>query len=329
MNKIAIIVDSLQNDKKKLFSNEIERSILKICASITHEILKIDSFVQITVIAFIEDSVMQISHLSGNILHHYQGIRRCLRKKTKNKNLVTESIDIARRLFFENKKKEKCGIFFINNNFFHNNNFHQILAGILKDNIAFHGISLGNNSFILATLCRVSGGINFISHQKNMQQIIINIKKILSNNQIFTGNIFRPCILRKKFFLFIKFSIFKKNFLEILKEFCPQCKYTNGFMNKEFCFNCGFNFHSIKFNKNKFFKKKALKRECLFFYNKFSVFFSKLVWKNNLDSKQFILKLNDFDLKRKFSTNFYQNYFLKFFFFKSTFSSINSIFCFN
>jgi len=329
MNKIAIIIDSPQNNKKKLFFNEIERNILKICAAITHEILKTDSFVQINILAFIEDSVMQISHLSGNILHHYQGIRRCLKKRTKNKNLVTESIDMVRRIFFENRKKDGCGIFFINNNFFHNNNFHQILAGLIKDNITFHGISLGNTSFILETLCRVTGGVNFVFYLKNMKQIIINIKNILSNNQIFTGNIFKHSIFGKKFFFFLKISISKLNLLEILIEFCPQCKFTNGFVNKEFCFNCGFNFHSIKFNKSKIFKKNLLKGDFPVFYNIFSFFFSKLIWKNRLDSKKFILILNEFNLKHKFSTKIYQNYFLSFFFFKSTFSNIKSIFCFN
>lgn len=329
MNKIAIIVDSLQNDNKKLFFNEIERNILKICAAITHVILKIDSFIQINIIALLEDSVMQISHLSGNILHHYQGIRRCLRKRTKNKNLVIESIDIVRRIFFENRRKNGCGIFFINNNFFHNNNFHQILAGLIKNNITFYGISLGNTTFILKTLCRVTGGVNFVSYQKNMKQIIINIKKILSNNQKFIGNIFKPCIFGKKFFFFLKISISEINFLEILIEFCPQCKYTNGFVYKEFCFNCGFNFHSIKINKSNFFKKKPLKGDLLVFYNFFSVFFSKLIWKNRLDSNKFILILDESDLKHKFSTRIYQNYFLSFFFFKSTFSNIKSIFCFN
>ena len=280
MKKIAIILDSIDFEKKYLLTNEIDNLILKICSHLIHEILKNDILAQVTILCLLEDSVRQISHLSGNINHHFQGIKRFFRKKTKKKDLFKDSLSFVRRLFFENKKAEICSIFFISNNPYQNNDFHNILAGVLKDDIIFNNISLNYNSFAMETLCKISKGTNFVSFANNFKIIISNIKKKFEGLISLKKGIHKIFFSETRFYYdFMKKN--KKTILKNLKTACPICKTINEFLTGKFCYACGYDFKHTDFNnKNMLIDIKNTKIKTFYFYH-YSIFYMKLELKNS------------------------------------------------
>lgn len=318
--KIGLIMDSMKNKSDKIISNEFDTDILKITSSLIYEILQFDFTIQIAVLAFVEDSVIQVSHLSGNIRHHYQGIRRCLKKQKKTKNLLNEGLTMFRRLFFENKKNEKINVFFINSNFYHDGDFHKILAGLIKDEIIFHGISICQNSFVVELLAKMSGGVNLVYKEKKFNGLISNVKQILLRKSVFNTSILRHSFANRKI-LEIKNNVRKKK-QWTYNEFCINCKLEKKLYTTEACKTCGNGLNIKILNKNRI-DVESIKQKI--FIPRFSFFSLKLEWE-----KKQIFPFSYISMPRTIADKcspieIYMNFFTPFFFYKNSFSKIMNV----
>ena len=240
LTRMSVILD-LEIHNNAIFQLiEKYQNILEICSNLINLYDSENPGTQIIMIVSKNQHIGQLTHLTGNIQHHNQGIWCFIYGNRK-----IGDFDLG---FFFNERVQvlKCEItkyelFFISegNLNFLGSNFFAVFMG--KETRRFTIISQGIKSFALQILTKITGGeyINLINRQKK------NLTNILLRN--FGHNFPSETTYFQKFTFIINRLILKKVFLQPtdrafvkkLVRFCPLCRKSVSWEKINRCENCG------------------------------------------------------------------------------------------
>lgn len=264
-HKLGIILDlSFKADSVNSSIDKIQ-SILEICSIFITLYDSENPGTQFVLLVLTDQILGQLTHLSGDIKHHNQGIWNLIfgNKKVLNNDL---GFFFSERIAPFKSSLTKYEVFFISigNLNFIGSNFFAIFLG--KEEKFFSVISLGIKSFALQILIKITGGkyITLINKEK------VNLSKVLLDNFKIKGcfhttySLSQSVPLRRLFLKKIFLNEKKTVSVRILK-FCPNCKheafsgrerwcqYCNSFLLSEKTHNSN---HEL-FRKNSIFTKKC------------------------------------------------------------------------
>mmetsp|Transcript_9638 Transcript_9638/g.19306 ORF Transcript_9638/g.19306 Transcript_9638/m.19306 type:complete len:319 (+) Transcript_9638:1304-2260(+) len=220
---------------------DLDNKILLTSSLILELFLRSNTKCQISLIIARGGKVEQVTHLSGNISHHNQGLRRMINFEKRNGIDLKASFLLMIRLLSTNTPVNCNKIIFLTKGFFENSYFHFICATLLKNHIVFSVFSFGTKIFILDLLTKITGGnyilLNNCTKSEIFSLIQPSLKKIPKN---LIGDLIRFGATRLQFFSILYHSFMKGNFfLNKLKIFCPQCKSSLKNLRQIRCLICG------------------------------------------------------------------------------------------
>mmetsp|Transcript_14020 Transcript_14020/g.27853 ORF Transcript_14020/g.27853 Transcript_14020/m.27853 type:complete len:328 (-) Transcript_14020:1242-2225(-) len=277
---VVLLVDFSQNNHLEFSKLDLDFKISFICSLIIGWVLNFNPKNQLSILVIRGGSVEQITHLSGNKKHHFQGLRRLMNLEKKNGINLEISFSLAVRLLGPIGKKEVKKLIFLNSGKIDNFFSHGFCANIIKRGIVFSTISFQHKIFILELLTKLTKGEYILSTAYSKKEIFSLMKSNLS-----TSNEFSPAFLGK--FGPIKAEIFpaffphvkkKKTFLKKIKRYCPKCHCLLKNFEEERCTVCGIFFMKEECDKIlDFFGSENLKsqKKNKEFFSIFSCQFSK------------------------------------------------------
>lgn len=258
--------NSLPNDKESL-----NQKIIYFSSLLHNSYLNLYPNCMIAIISIKNGLLTQISHFSGNKIHHNQGLLRLTKKHLNGKFGIKDAFFFAKKLFGKSEfffKKEV--ILFTSEN--PNDPFHHIFGSFLKENYIFSVFLFGKRIFIFEILAKMTNGFCFfIGFKTSKLQKFLNYGE---RHEITTGNTFPTEIskIETKFFFNYINSKQKTVIFNRLKTFCDNC----GFDEKKFknftCQNC-FSLSIENLNSPLFYEKNDFMNNIfLNFAEKFSIF---------------------------------------------------------
>jgi len=285
-NVISISIDNYQN-------------ILEICSTLIALYNSENPSSQIIILISRNFLIGQITHLTGDTRHLYQGIWYLIfgNKKIHGTDLgffFTERINVVKR------EKTKYEIFFISEGSldFLDSNFFAVFMG--KEGRCFSVISLGMKFFAIQILTKITGGkyINLILKQKTtLSQILL---KNFQHSGFFTSTYYLNSSFVSNRIIFERW----KKLTKITKiKFCPKCKNSIFSITQHWCENCGVFLLSGQyiFNNNIFILKEfRTTRNHLFIFNLFIPILNKERKKLRQNTNKIF---NFFNFKKKSEAN--------------------------
>jgi hypothetical protein len=289
------------------YSSNLYTKILSICSILIHLLINKNIFVHISIIFLNDGFIHQLSHLSGNKFHQYQGLCRIKPKNSQIKNNLKSAFLLALKLLNKNSNKSDNEIIIFNYGVQNLSFFNTIIGKMFKNKIKLSSILFNERNYFIETLTKITGG----------DFILINLKIKINLNSFLNFNIIKKIqqlhfsfltfkSFQTKFFFTIKKKEIKKNLIIKLKTicancnfflksyffyFCPKClifgehknffieknKAINEFLLNDAVFNKKFSLFSIFLIEKKFFK---LKKNCLNNFNSigFNIFFDFLFY---------------------------------------------------
>jgi hypothetical protein len=236
--RLGIILDIPAQNYSLTLSIEKHQTILETCSILIALFNSENPTSQTSLLLTTGQSIGQLTHLSGDIRHHNQGIWYLIfgNKKLSNFDLgffFYERINMI-------NKKIKYELFFISDGSldFLDSNFFAVFMG--KEKRCFSVISFGLKSFSLQIMTKVTGGKYITLFEK--QKIILS--------SLLVNNFKKRYSSDKANFLNFSFS-FNRLVLGVLNLkpgpkiirsktviFCPSCKNIIFFKSKNWCENC-------------------------------------------------------------------------------------------
>jgi hypothetical protein len=276
------------------YLSNLNTKILSICSIYIHLLINKNIFVHISIIFLNDGFIHQLSHLSGNKFHQYQGLCRIKPKNSHIKNNLKSAFLLAIKLLNKNSNKSDNEIILFNYGIQNLSFFNTVIGKMFKNKIKLSSILFNERNYFLETLTKITGGDFILINLKNK----INLNSFLKFNTIkkiqhlyFSFLTFKS--FQTKFFFIIEKKEIKKNLIIRLKTICSHC---NFFLKSDFfyfCPNClifgGHNQFFIEKNKE---KNKFLLYETVF-DKKFSIFSIFLIEKKFLQVKK--NSLNNFN----------------------------------
>lgn len=240
LTRMSVILDLTIENNPIFQLIEKYQTILEICSNLINLYYSENPGTQVIIIVSKNQHIGQLTHLTGNIQHHNQGIWCFIYGNRK-----IGDFDLG---FFFNERIQvlKCEItkyelFFISegNLNFLGSNFFAVFMG--KETRKFTIISQGIKSFGLQILTKITGGkyINLINKQKRILANILlgnfgyNLPSETTYFQEFTFIVNR--LILKKVFLGPTSKVFVKK----LAKFCPLCRKSVSLKKINRCKNCG------------------------------------------------------------------------------------------
>jgi len=267
-HRMGIILDLPFKNNVTAISIENYQNILEVCSTLVALYNMENPNSQIIILISKNHLIGQLTHLSGDTRHHYQGIWHLIfgNKKISEIDLgffFTERINIVKN------ERTKYEIFFISDGSldFLDSNFFAVFMG--KEERRFSVISLGMKYFAIQIMTKITGGryINLINKQK----------KALS--QIFLKDMQCYGIFISTYYLESSFAsnrlIVKKtqNLMKIKKiKICFNCKSDIFSKPQYWCENCGIfliSEQNICANTMIFFRECKLTKNLSFVFNLF------------------------------------------------------------
>lgn len=223
-HKLGIILDL--NFKADSGNSSIEKiqGILEICSMLITLYDSENPGTQFIILVLTDQILGQLTHLSGDIKHHNQGIWNLIfgNKKVLNNDL---GFFFNEKFITSKSSLTKYGVFFISigNLNFISSNFFAIFLG--KEEKFFSVISLGIKSFALQILIKITGGkyITLINKEKvNLSKVLLDNIKIKGCFQT-TYSLSQSLPLRRLFLK--KIFLNEKKIISIrMLKICPNCK---------------------------------------------------------------------------------------------------------
>lgn len=270
--RLGIILDlSVQNYSLPL-SIEKHQTILETCSILVALSNSENPTSQTSLLITVGQSIGQLTHLSGDVRHHNQGIWYLIfgDKKLSNFDLgffFYERINIV-------NKKISYELFFISDGSFDflDSNFFAVFMG--KEKRQFSVISFGVKVFSLQIMTKVTGGqyLTLLEKKKIILSsfLVSNFKKYYSSN---TANFLNFSFSFNRLVLKVLNLKTGKNIIRSkLINFCPNCKNIFFLKTENWCENCA-NFlltgqHLAK-NNWSFLIKRFLNKNCVVVFNLF------------------------------------------------------------
>ena len=297
---LGIILDFsfIQNDNTRLFNGD--QNMFEICSVFIKIYNHENPTSQMMILALNNQNLQQITHLSGDIKHHYQGLWYLLFQKKRHANydqgfFFNERIDIC------GYKKAKYELLFISEGAlgFLDSNFFSIFMGRKKRK--FSVISLNIKAFALQILTKITGGKYITLFNKRIRilsaHILQNFKK-----PFFSGNIY-SLIFSFSVNRFILRNLQSKTTTRItngnIVKICQNCKNKDFWGPQIWCQNCGV--YMIRaFDCSDIVKYSKKNNKFTSYYNFVFSLFGPILNKKGVSGNLFNKKIfNFFNLKNK------------------------------
>ena len=309
--RMSVVLDLVFEDDPIFQLIENYQNILEICSNLINLYDSENPGTQVIIIVSKNQQIGQLTHLTGNIQHHNQGIWCFIYGNRK-----IGSFDLG---FFFNERMQvlKCEItkyelFFISEGTlnFLGSNFFAVFMG--KEIRKFTIISQGIKSFALEILTKITGGkhINLIHKQKKISANIL-----LSNFEQFFPS---ETTYYQKFNLIVNRLILKKVFLppvdtafvKKLTKFCPLCHKGISWEKTTRCENCGVflipQSHLFHYS-NCSLKKLNLRQDFLRGFN----LFGPIIFEKKFNSSMRQNQIFNFFKNKKLNSNRTSEHFMK------------------
>ncbi|AFP65630.1 hypothetical protein CMESO_485 (nucleomorph) [Chroomonas mesostigmatica CCMP1168] len=301
-----IIIVNLSFDE--LYDNiafDLNQNIFKLVSKLIHYFLYSNPSYQLAIILVKNNSIEQISHLSGNKKHHNQGLYRIKKKQDLGENSLKTAFFLAKKLLSFNKKKSEQEIIIFMGGSYVSSVFHSFGSFFVKNKIKFSVIMFYEKTFLFETLVKITGGFYIVLKKDSNFDLISCMRlNMFRKTQIPKKVYFAIGNFRSKFFF--KFSSLN-NFKILygnLKTYCARCNFRNKKIINNVCSNCLIlNSLSLIVLKNK--KKKKFSFHFLNFLEKKFSLFSIL----SIKKKTFLYKIT----QKSFLGNIKKNIFASFF----------------
>jgi hypothetical protein len=257
---MGVILDLTFKNNPPFQLIEKYQNILEICSSLINLYDSENPGTQIILIVSKNQQIGQLTHLTGNIKHHNQGIW-CFIYGNRKIGDFDLGFFFSERVQVLKYKKTKYELFFITegNLDFLGSNFFAVYMG--KESRKFTIISPSIKSFALQILTKITGGkyVTLISKQKTVLSniLLMNFRRdflsettyLMKSSPLINRLILKKTISEKKDKIVVKKSI----------KFCPYCQKNCFFKKKEWCENCGIFLISQQhlFRNNNFVLKKS------------------------------------------------------------------------
>ena len=240
LTRMGVIMDLAIKNNPPFQLIEKYQYILDICSSLINLYDSENPGTQIILIVSKNQQIGQLTHLTGNIKHHNQGIW-CFIHGNRKIGDFDLGFFFSERVQVLKYKITKYELFFITegNLDFLGYNFFAVYMG--KESRKFTIISPGIKSFALQILTKITGGkyVTLISKQKTVLSNILlkNFQRIffpettylLKCSPLINRLILKKTISQKKDKIAVKKSI----------KFCSSCRKNCFFKKKDWCENCG------------------------------------------------------------------------------------------
>ncbi|ABW97993.1 hypothetical protein HAN_1g156 (nucleomorph) [Hemiselmis andersenii] len=225
--RVIFILNLLPEDLWGLEGNRFNLKILFCCSLMNYCILNIHPTSQTSIISLKNGLLEQVSHFSGNIYHHNQGLFRLQKKKPPGNSDLKEAFFLAKKIFGkEQMTQEKEIVFFSAEN--PNFSFHFTGGFLIKNEIKFSAILFNQKIFIIETLTKLTKGFCKYIDSDNFKDSLFscysNKTQRKNNNKLFP---FETSEFHLRFF-FNTFCFKEKiSFKYKLFSCCSNCGYSN------------------------------------------------------------------------------------------------------
>jgi hypothetical protein len=272
---MGVILDLVFKNNSPIQLIEKCQNILEICSILINLYDSENPGTQIILIVSKNQQIGQLTHLTGNIKHHNQGIW-CFIYGNRKIGDFDLGFFFSERVQVLKYKITKYELFFITegNLDFLGSNFFAVYMG--KESRKFTIISPAIKSFALQILTKITGGkyVTLISKQKIVLSniLLMNFQRIFLSETTYLLKSF-PLIYR----LILKKTISKtkdKIFVKRSIKFCPSCRKNCFFKKKDWCENCGIFLISQQHlfrNNNSVLKKSRFIQHSLHCFNLFGL----------------------------------------------------------
>nr|UXY87227.1 hypothetical protein 1634Bnrm2_p027 [Cryptomonas sp.] len=304
VNSVIIIDFSNEHSSNSQLIN-FDQRILSFCSMITEWLLKKNLKQKVAIILNRGGTTEQISHLTGNISLHVQGLRRILVNGMYGKKNIKSSIYLARRLLSCASCLDKSEILLISSEYSLYIPLHFLGSIMLRDKIKFSVIGFNKTVFLYEILSKLTGGfyVNFDIHQKYNLFFMFK-SSYLNKTQLIFPN---PLTIGAKRIKFVDINFFTEKYFEYkerILRYCSICKFCVGNTSNSNCMNCGMIFAEKQIRQKIDIKDINTLKILPDFFKKFSIFslynnyrkynFAKLSDKKNLPIKNNSYNLNFF-----------------------------------
>lgn len=273
--RMGVILDLAFKNNPPFQMIEKYQNILEICSNLINLYDSENPGTQIILIVSKNQKFGQLTHLTGNIKHHNQGIW-CFIYGNRKIGDFDLGFFFSERVHVLKCKITKYELFFITEgNFdFLGSNFFAVYMG--KESRKFTIISPGIKSFALQILTKITGGkyVTLINKQKIVLSNIL-LKNFRGNFLSETTYLLKSSPLINR--LILKKTIFEKKNKIVVKrsiKFCPSCRKNCFFKKKDWCENCGIFLISQQHlfgNNNSVLKKSRSMEHFLYGFNLFGL----------------------------------------------------------
>ena len=263
INLVLVIDFSNKNNPHSQYSN-LEQKILTFSSMIIKLLLKRNLNQKIAIIINRGEIVEQLCHLSNNIFHHIQGLKRILKTGIYGKKNIKSCIILATRLINFTNQICNSEILLISSKYDSDISIHYMGANLIKNQIKFSAIEFEEKSFIYETVSKLTGGFYINYKLCGRKETFICFKdKISKNITKFSKNYLSLGIERIKCF---NMQIKKKGDFKLkILNYCPVCGLIT--IGSKLCVNCG-----IVFLNNFFYTIYDFKNLDLNIFEKRSIF---------------------------------------------------------
>lgn len=270
--RIGVILDLSLNTLRICFNIEKHQNILEICSILISLFNSENPTSQIILLITKDQKMGQLTHLSGDIRHHNQGIWYFIfgNKKVTDYDLgffFCERINVK-------KQKINYKLFFVSEGSmnFLDSNFFAVFMG--KEKRSFSIISPGLKSFALQIITKITNGkyITLLNKKKSiLSRVLIKSFQKFYFSEI--THFLNLNLLKSRIVLSASnFKIGKRKIETKRIKFCPKCKNNIISCTKNRCGICGIFLTPIQQlfdNNNDFCKKISFNRNSMFVLNLF------------------------------------------------------------
>ena len=250
---IVIIINFSCVNVSNFHHKNSDPKILSFCSMIIKLLLKKNLNQKIAVITNQGETAQQICHLTNNIFHHIQGLRRIIKTCFYCKNSIKSSIILAIRLINFTNQKNNSEILLISSEYDLNISIHFLGANLIKNKIKFSVIEFDKKSFIYETICKLTGGLYINYNLQERKQLFFWFKnKFFKNFTKFNKNYLSLTVKRIRFSN--TQSIKKSCYLLKMLNYCPVCKTIKANIKTITCTSCGVLFLNSNFIESHNFK---------------------------------------------------------------------------